>query len=303
MREISLEDLLTAGCHFGHQVTRSNPKAREFIFEARDNIHIIDLTITKAWLEEAAAFVISVASKPSSTMIVVGAKRQAKGIVEAEVKRSKEEIKDATEKENLMFVTSRWIGGLLTNFTEVNKNLKKLKDIEELLAGDEKGKYTKKELGMFDKERQKLEGLYGGIKNITKVPDALFIIDSKLEELSVRESRRMNVPSVAITDTNSDPGLVDFPIPANDDAVGSIELIVKYIVDCWIEGKNSQKGKAESVATTASTSSVASANAAEAKTKEKKETPAAAASFAGVATKAEKAKAGKQKKTKNAKEK
>jgi small subunit ribosomal protein S2 len=137
-----------------------------------------------------------------------------------------------------MFVTNRWIGGLLTNFSEVSKNLKKLKDIEQLISGDEKNKYTKKELGMFEKERQKLERLYGGIKNITKIPDVLFIIDSKLEELSVREAERMNVPAVAITDTNSDPGLVAFPIPANDDAVGSIELIAKYITDVWIEGKN-----------------------------------------------------------------
>ena len=255
------------GCHFGHQVTRSNPKAREFIFEARDNIHIIDLTITKSWLEEAGNFVLSLASKPSSTMIVVGTKRQAKGIVEAEVKRAKEEIKNATEKESIMFVTNRWIGGLLTNFSEVSKNLKKLKDIEELFKSDEKTKYTKKELGGFDKERQKLEGLYGGIKNITKIPDALFVIDSKLEELSVREARRMNVPTVAITDTNSDPGLVDFPIPANDDAVGSIELIAKYIIDSWIEGKNSA----------ASTSNAAAA-----------ETPADAEAMAG-----------KQKKTKS----
>lgn len=245
MREISLEELLEAGCHFGHQVTRSNPKAREFIFEARDNIHIIDLTITKQWLEEAGNFVLSTASKPSSTMIVVGTKRQAKGIVESEVKRAREEIKDAGEKENLMFVTNRWIGGLLTNFSEVSKNLKKLKDIEQLFASDEKNKYTKKELGMFEKERQKLERLYGGIKNITKIPDALFIIDSKLEELAVREAGRMNVPAVAITDTNSDPGLVAFPIPANDDAVGSIELIAKYITDVWIEGKNKQSAKQE----------------------------------------------------------
>ncbi len=241
MREISLEELLEAGCHFGHQVTRSNPKAREFIFEARDNIHIIDLTITKAWLEEAGNFVLKLAGESGSTIIVVGTKRQARPIVEAEVKRAREEVKNEAEAENLMFVTNRWIGGLLTNFFEVSKNLKKLADIEALLKGEEKSKYTKKELGLFEKERQKLEGLYGGIKNIKKIPDALFIIDTKLEELAVREASRMGVDTVGIVDTNSDPALVTYPIPANDDAVGSIELVAKYIIDAWIEGKNNVK--------------------------------------------------------------
>src|SRR5689334_10400838 len=130
MREVSLEELLTAGSHFGHQVTRSNPKAREFIFEARDNIHIIDLAITKEWLEEAGAYVLALSKNPGTTMVVVGTKRQAAPIVVEQVKKAKEVIKDETQKESIMYVTNRWIGGLLTNFSEVSKNLKKLKDIE-----------------------------------------------------------------------------------------------------------------------------------------------------------------------------
>ncbi len=241
MRQITLEELLEAGCHFGHQVTRSNPKAREFIFEARDNIHIIDLAITHEWLMEAANFVLELAKKPGSTMIVVGTKRQAQPVVLAEVKRGNEEIKREEEKGSLMHITNRWIGGLLTNFTEVSKNLKKLHDIEVLLKGDGKTIYTKKELGLFDKDRQKLESLYGGIKNIKRVPDALFIIDSRMEELAVREASRTGVSTVAIVDTNADPALVDYPIPANDDAVGSVELLTKFITDAWVEGKNNIK--------------------------------------------------------------
>ena len=245
MREITLEQLLEAGCHFGHQVTRSNPKAREFIFEARDNIHIIDLTITKEWLEEAAQFVLATSKIPGSTMVIVGTKRQAKPVVIAEAKRGNDEIKKEDEKGSLMYVGDHWIGGLLTNFSEVSKNLKKLKDIEELLVGKEKEKYTKKELVLFDKERQKLERLYGGVKDMKKLPDALFIVDSRMEDLAVREARRSSIKTVAMVDTNSDPALVDFPIPANDDAVGSIELIVKYIIDTWVEGKNTAKPKEE----------------------------------------------------------
>ena len=235
MREITLEELLEAGCHFGHQVTRSNPKARDFIFEARDNIHIIDLAKTKEGLEEAAAFIKDVASK-NGVLVVVGTKRQAKTIVEEEVKRAADN--------NLFFITNRWVGGLLTNFSEVSKNFKKLHDFETDLADDEvRARYTKKEIGGWEKEKNKLENLYGGVAKITKKPDALFIIDSHLENLAVREALVTHVPTVGIVDTNADPGVLDYPIPANDDAVGSIKLIVTYIIDAWIEGrKNYESG-------------------------------------------------------------
>lgn len=228
MRTITLEELLEAGCHFGHQVTRSNPKARDFIYEARDNIHIIDLAKTKEGLEEGAAFIKEIASK-NGTLVVVGTKRQGRSIVEEEVKRA--------SSDNIFYVTNRWVGGLLTNFQEVSKNFKKYHDFITDLQDDElKSRYTKKEIGLWGKERQKLENLYGGVANITKKPDALFIIDSHLEDLAVREALATGVPTVAIVDTNSDPSLIDYPIPANDDAVGSIKLIVSYIIDAWIEG-------------------------------------------------------------------
>lgn len=229
MREITLEELLEAGCHFGHQVTRSNPKARDFIYEARDNIHIIDLAKTKEGLEEAAAFIKDVASK-NGTLVIVGTKRQAKTIVEEEVKRA--------NSDNIFYITNRWVGGLLTNFQEVSKNFKKFQDLLTDLQDDEvKSRYTKKEIGGWEKEKNKLENLYGGVSKITKKPDALFIIDSHLENLAVREALVTHIPTVGLVDTNADPGIIDYPIPANDDAVGSIKLIVSFIIDAWMEGR------------------------------------------------------------------
>ncbi len=234
MREITLEELLEAGCHFGHQVTRQNTKARDFIFEARDNIHIIDLAKTKEGLDAAAAFIRDVASK-GGCLIIIGSKRQARGIVEEEFKRAAEEVGNT---EGLFIVTNRWIGGTLTNFSEVTKNYKKLKDLGEKLKNDEeKAKYTKKEVGGWEKDRIKLERYYGGTQNMLKLPDALFIIDTHLEDLVVKEALMVGVPTVGITDTNSDPTIIDYPIPANDDAIGSIQLIVHHIVDALIEGR------------------------------------------------------------------
>lgn len=241
MREITLEELLEAGCHFGHQVTRSNPKARDFIFEARDNIHIIDLAKTKEGLEEAASFIKDLASK-NGTLVVVGTKRQAALIVEEEVKRAHSAGSGSVD--NIFYITNRWVGGLLTNFQEVSKNFKKLHDFETDLQDDEvKARYTKKEVGGWEKEKNKLENLYGGIAKITKKPDALFIIDSHLENLAVREALATHLPTVALVDTNADPAIIDYPIPANDDAVGSIKLIVSYIIDAWIEGREEAESR------------------------------------------------------------
>ncbi len=232
MREITLEELLEAGCHFGHQVTRQNPKARDYVFEARDNIHIIDLAKTKEEMETAGDFIKSVAAR-GGNIIVVGTKRQAKDIVEAEIKRAQNAGADG-----LFLVTNRWIGGILTNFAEVAKNYKKLEKITKDLQ-DENAQvgFTKKEIGGWAKEKIKLESFYGGISQLKAIPDAIFVIDTHMEDLSVREARKMGVPIVGMVDTNADPTIIDYPIPANDDAVGSIQLIVQYIIDAWIEGK------------------------------------------------------------------
>jgi len=247
MKEITLEELLEAGCHFGHQVTRGNPKARDYIFEARDNIHIIDLVKTREGLLEAGAFVRDQALQ-GKTMVIVGTKRQARGIVDEEVKRAVQQIGD--ENPGIFSVTNRWIGGILTNFSEVSKNFDKLKELKKRLQDEEeKAKYTKKEIGLWLKEKQKLEALYGGIYNLRQKPDLIFIIDTHLEDLVVREALKENVKTVGIVDTNANPEVIDYPIPANDDATGSIKLITHYIIDAWIEGRQalikSEKSKAE----------------------------------------------------------
>ncbi len=235
MRNVTLEELLEAGCHFGHQVTRHNPKARDYIFEARDNVHIIDLAKTKEGLDSAAEYVRDLAKK-GGTMIILGAKRQAEPVVREQAQKVKEAGVDG-----LYFVTNRWIGGILTNFSEVSKNFQRLKDLTKFMdTPSEKTRFTKKEISLMDKERQKMMGFYWGVQDLKGKPDAVFIIDTHLENLAVREAHAMRVTTVGITDTNADPDLINHPIPANDDAVGSIQLITEHIVEAWIEGR---KGK------------------------------------------------------------
>lgn len=232
MRDITLKELLEAGCHFGHVTTRQNPKAREFIFEERDNIHVIDLAKTKEGLEAAAAFVKVLASQ-GGTIVFVGTKRQTQGIIAEEAKRA-----SAQDGSAIFYVNRRWIGGTISNFEEVSKNYQKLKELEEKLKSDQaKEGYTKREIGLWEKEKNKLAELYGGIYEIQKIPDALFIADVHEEIGAVKEASRRGVTIVGIVDTNADPTLIDYPIPANDDAVGSIKLVTSYLADAWIEGK------------------------------------------------------------------
>lgn len=235
MRQISLEELLEAGCHFGHQVNRRNPKADEFIFEARSNVHIINLESTREGLINAANFIKEVASK-GGNLIIVGTKRQAKDIVEQEFKRAEE-----TGAQNLFYITSRWIGGMLTNQSEVSKNFKRLKELDEFLQSGKREGYTKKEMLLFEKEKNKLKNLYQGVMNLTGMPSAIFIIDTHLERTAILEAKKVGVATVGIVDTNSDPSEINYPIPANDDAVSSIKLIVNFIADAWIEGSKKAK--------------------------------------------------------------
>ena len=250
MKAITLEELLEAGCHFGHQVTRQNPKAREFVFEERDNIHIIDLGKTKEGLEEAAQFLLATAKNPESTLLVVGTKRQAAPILEEVLKSLPEEV-----RKSIFTVTNRWMGGTLTNTQAISKNYDRLKELQEKLTSDEwKQKYTKRELGLFEKEMQKLQSFYGGIKDMQHMPTALFVIDTHTEDLSVKEANRMGIPVVGIVDTNADPDLVDYVIPANDDAVGSLKLLISYILTAWSEGKTGKEVAGEKSAKKAASS-------------------------------------------------
>lgn len=234
MRNITLQELLEAGCHFGHVVTRQNPKAREFIFEARDSIHIIDLAKTREGLIKAAQFVHDLANN-GGTIVFVGTKKQAQSIIRQEAKRAHSA---SSGQAGVFYVDKRWIGGTITNFEEISKNYKKLKELNEKLVNEkEKEGYTKREIGLWEKEKNKLESLYGGIYQMSKMPDALFIADVHKEEGAVKEAARRGITIVGIVDTNADPTLVDYPIPANDDAVGSIELITKFLADAWIENQ------------------------------------------------------------------
>lgn len=230
MKQITLEELLQAGCHFGHQINRSNPKANSFIFESRANVHIIDLEQTHKGLMEAAEFVKNVASE-GKTMVVVGTKRQAKQVVEDQVARARVATPDT-----IHYVTSRWVGGILTNFQEVSKNFKKLTDLEALVGTEKSKEYTKRELALFEREIAKLKNFYEGIRNMKSAPDALFIIDTHFEKTAINEANRVKTPTVGIVDTNGDPSSVTHAVPANDDAVRSVELITSYIIDAWIEG-------------------------------------------------------------------
>lgn len=237
MKNITLEELLEAGCHFGHQVNRNNPKALEFIFEARNNVHIINLEQTRDGLLKAAEFVKTLAQE-GKTMVVVGTKRQVQPVVVEEVRRAR-----ATGSANIHYIATRWIGGIMTNFQEVSKNFKRLNEIEEILDG-KNSEYTKREKLLMEREKEKLMTLYQGVRDLKGVPDALFVIDTHHEETAVKEASRKDVTVVGMVDTNSDPTAIEYAIPSNDDAVGAVKIITSYIMDAWIEGSQ-ERSKAE----------------------------------------------------------
>ncbi|MBL0172542.1 MAG: 30S ribosomal protein S2 [Gemmatimonadaceae bacterium] len=222
----SLEQLLAASVHFGHQTRRWNPKMRRFIFAERNGIHIIDLQKTLRQIELAQKLVREVVLRGESVLFVC-TKRQLAAIVRAEAERS-----------GAMFVTERWLGGMLTNFGTVKKQIRKLKDLQ---AGSEEGggftNYTKKEQLLMSRQRDKLGKYLSGIKAMNRLPGLLFIIDSKKERIAVSEANKLGVPIVAIVDTNADPDLITVPIAGNDDAIRSVELIAKVIADTIDEAR------------------------------------------------------------------
>jgi len=226
MSQPSLEQLLEAGVHFGHQTCRWNPKMRRFIFAERNGIHIIDLQKTLRQLELAQKLVREVVLRGENVLFVC-TKRQLSAIVQAEAERC-----------GAMFVTERWLGGLLTNFQTVKKQTRRLKELE---AGSEEGgefqNYTKKEQLMMTRQRDKLAKNLSGIKNMTRVPGLMFVIDSKKERIAVSEANKLGIPLVAIVDTNADPDLISVPIAGNDDAIRSVELITKAIADSVNEAR------------------------------------------------------------------
>ncbi|MEO7521072.1 MAG: 30S ribosomal protein S2 [Gemmatimonas sp.] len=225
MTSPSLEQLLAAGVHFGHQTRRWNPKMRRFIFAERNGIHIIDLQKTLRQIDLAQKLVREVVSRGDHVLFVC-TKRQLAAIVQAEAERC-----------GGMFVTERWLGGMLTNYQTVKKQVRKLKELE---AGTEDGtlaNYTKKEQLLMGRQREKLGKYLSGIKTMSRLPGLLFIIDSKKERIAVSEANKLGVPIVAIVDTNADPDLITVPIAGNDDAIRSVELIARAIADTIIEAR------------------------------------------------------------------
>jgi len=226
MKEVSLRELLEAGCHFGHQTTRWNPKMKPYIFAARDRIHIFDLVKTKAGMEKAGAFIKEIVAN-GDQILFVGTKRQ-----------SQEIIKTSAEKVVMPYMTERWIGGLLTNWDMMKGRLKHLADMKK---GREDGSFlktrTKKENLLIDREILKMMHIFGGIIDLKGVPKAIFVADAKKDNAAIQEANRCGAKVIALADTNVNPDGIDFIIPANDDAAKSIQLIVDYIAEAVEEGK------------------------------------------------------------------
>ncbi|HAY34837.1 MAG TPA: 30S ribosomal protein S2 [Ignavibacteria bacterium] len=233
MTKVQIEDLLLAGSHFGHLTRRWDPKMKKFIFMERNGIHIIDLKKTLELLEEACNS-ISKISTEGKKVLFIGTKKQAKQI-----------IKDQAERSGSFYVCERWLGGMLTNFNTVRKSIKKLTNIQKMETDGTIDQFVKKERLILSRDKEKLEKVLNGIVNMTKIPGAIFVVDIKKEHIAISEARKLNIPVYAIVDTNCDPDLVDYPIPANDDAVKSIEIITKAIADAAIIGNQVAKIKAE----------------------------------------------------------
>lgn len=225
MANVTMRQLLEAGVHFGHQTRRWNPKMKKFIFTDRSGIYIIDLKKSAQRLEKAFQLVLQKVQDGESVLFV-GTKKQAKEAVATEAQRC-----------DMHYVTERWLGGMLTNFQTVRRSLKRLEEIEKMSQDGSFEKFTKKEVLKLEKERKKLEKTLGGIRNMNRLPGIVYIVDTKKEKIAVAEANRLKIPVVAILDTNSDPDLVDYPIPGNDDAIKSIKLITKLIADAVLQGK------------------------------------------------------------------
>jgi small subunit ribosomal protein S2 len=229
---ITMRQLLEAGVHFGHQTKRWNPKMRPFIFGARNGIHIIDLQHTVKLFNKAYQFLVQTAAN-GNPVLFVGTKKQAQEVIQEEARRS-----------GMFFVTNRWLGGTLTNFKTVKGSIERLRSIEKMAEDGTFERMTKKEVLQLERERAKLEKTLGGIKNMGGLPGAVFIIDPKKEHIAVEEARKLEIPIVAITDTNCDPDLIDYVIPGNDDAIRAIKLFTGKVADACLSGGRLGKERA-----------------------------------------------------------
>src|SRR5438046_2042497 len=222
-----MKELLEAGVHFGHQVRRWNPKMKEYIFGERNGIYIIDLQKTQRMFRDAISFVSNlIAEDRGKTVLFVGTKRQAQ-----------DAIREESERCGMFYVNQRWLGGLLTNFQTVQKSIKRLKDLEAMQTDGRYEKLTKKERIKLDRERQGLEKTLSGIKGMNRLPDSVFVIDVRKEEIAVDEANKLGIPVIAVVDTNCSPEGVDYVSPGNDDALRAVRLFASRIADAALEGQ------------------------------------------------------------------
>lgn len=229
--EISLKDLLEAGCHFGHQARRWNPKMKPYLYTKRDGLHVFDLVKTKEGLQEAVKYLTKMASE-GKRIVFVATKRQAQEIVQEAAKRA-----------GVGYVTERWLGGMLTNYKQMTKSMsqmKRLKTSKEL--GQLKG-YTKKELLLVDRDIMKMEKFFGGLAVYDEQPEVMIIVDTRREKVAIDEARSSHIPVVGIVDSNADPSMVDYVVPGNDDAVKSVAYLVNKLADAIIAGRTAKKEK------------------------------------------------------------
>jgi len=222
---IAMKELLEAGVHFGHQTKRWNPKMKEYIFGQRNGIYIIDLGKTVKLFREALEFVTNLAAE-GRTILFVGTKRQAKDVIAEEAQRC-----------SMYYVNERWLGGLLTNFATIQRSLGRLRDLEAMSTDGRYDTLSKKEIARNEKERKKLQKNLEGIRGMSRLPDAVFIVDSKKEQIAVDEARKLKIPVIGIVDTNCDPDEVDFIIPGNDDALRAIRLFASKIGEAVMSGR------------------------------------------------------------------
>ena len=230
MSVVSMKQLLECGVHFGHQTRRWNPKMKPYIFTERNGVYIIDLQKTVKGLEKAYDFIRELAASGEHIMFV-GTKRQAQDTIKEEAIRS-----------GSFYINQRWLGGLMTNFQTIRKRVQRMIELQRIDEEDAWGDYTKKEISIFRKEKAKLEKYLHGIRDMKTLPAAMFVIDSRREDIAVAEAHKLGIPVISIVDTNCDPDNIDFPIPGNDDAIRAIRLITGLMADAIIEGKGGVDG-------------------------------------------------------------
>ncbi len=236
MAVVAMKQLLEAGVHFGHQTRRWDPKMAEYIFQARNGIHIIDLQKTSKKIDEAYAFLKEQAEE-GKTVLFVGTKKQAQ-----------ECVKEAAEKSGMYYVDQRWLGGMLTNFDTIRTRVQRLKDLEKMQEDGTFEVLPKKEVILLKKEMEKLERNLGGIKNMEEIPGVVFLVDPKKEHIAVLEAKKLGIPVIGLVDTNCNPEEVDYAIPGNDDAIRAVKLITDVMANAIIEGRQGESFEAEEVA-------------------------------------------------------